>query len=98
MKSSETEDGGRVGEGVELENMKVRVDGKVSNVMKVAAGKIYKGSERGRDGALALSASNKPPAVRVGGTEAGIPGRALSHLEPRIKPIFQPRDNKTQGY
>lgn len=47
-----------------LENMKVRVDGKVSNVMKVAAGKIYKGRERGRDGALVLSASNKPPAVR----------------------------------
>lgn len=30
-----------------MENMKVRVDGKVSNVMKVAAGKIYRGaSER----------------------------------------------------
>lgn len=33
--------GGRGGS----ENMKVRVDGKVSNVMKVAAGKIYTGSD-----------------------------------------------------
>lgn len=79
-----------MGWGVGVGGMKVRVDGKVSNVMKVAARKIYKGSERGRDGALVLSASNKPPAVRVGCTEAGIPDRALSHLQPGIKPIFQP--------
>lgn len=82
----------------EFENMKVEAEKKVSNVMKVAVGKIYtRQGARERWNASPLCC-NKPPAVRVRGKEASIPDRALSHRQLGIKPIFQPRDDKTQGY
>lgn len=77
----------------ELENMKVKAEKKAPNVMKVAAGKIY---TRPSEGEMEVSppCCNKPPAVRVRGGEASIPDRALSHLHPGIKPIFQPETIK----
>lgn len=86
------------GAGIGFKNMKVRVEKKAANVMKAAAWKIYRGrsgEERWNVGPLCC---NNPPAVRVRGREASVSGRALSHLQPGVKPIFQPRDYKTQGY
>lgn len=86
------------GPGKELENMKVKAEKKAPNVMKVAAGKIYRRQSARERWNVSPLGCNKPPAVRVRGREARIPDRALSHLQPGIKPIFQPRDNKAQGY
>lgn len=76
----------------ELENMKVKAEKKAPDVMKVAVGKIYtRKSEGARERwNVRPLCCNKPPAVRVRGREASIPDRALSHLQPGIKPIFQP--------
>lgn len=66
--------------------------------MKAAAWKIYRGHSREERWNVSPLRCNKPPAARVRGREARVSGTALSHLQPGVKPIFQPRDNKTQGY
>lgn len=93
MKTGEIE-----GAREELENMKVKAETKVPDVMKVAVReKSIQDRARERWNVSPLFC-NKPPAVRLRGREARIPDRALSHLQLGIKPIFQPRDNKAQGY
>lgn len=86
------------GAGGGFKNMKVRVEKKVPNVMKAAAWKIYRGQSGEERWNVSPLCCNKPPAARVRGWQAGGSARALSHLQPGVKPIFQPRDNKTQGY
>lgn len=86
------------GAGIGFKNMKVRVEKKVPNVMKPAAWKIYTGQSGEERWNVSPLYCNKPPVARVRGREARVSGRALSHLQPGVKPIFQPRDNKTQGY
>lgn len=86
------------GVGIGFKNMKVRVEKKASNVMKAAAWKIYRGRSGEERWNVSPLCCNKPPAVRVRGREASVSGRALSHLQPGVKPIFQPQDYKTQGY
>lgn len=75
-------------EGVEKENMKVKAEKKVENVMESDSSREksiqVRAKERWNVGPLG---HNKPPAGRVRGREARIPDTALSHLQPGIKTI-----------
>lgn len=78
------------GAGIGFKNKKVRVEKKVPNVMKAATWKIYRGQSGKERWNVSSLCCNKPPAVKVSSREARVSGRALSHFQPGVKPIFQP--------